>query len=171
MNDHDWSRFQIHYYYPVELPRLFQAWATGSGLRSFFIEEIEVTDSAGDIRASDQRFRSDDLYTWKWRHGYSLTGKFLNIREGKFIEFTFGSMLVQLRFRQLTNSTLLTLSQTGIPATDAGRIVSHMNCRICWVFFLTNLKSVLLTGIDLRDVVPERASSFEVGYEPIEHEV
>jgi hypothetical protein len=39
-----------------------------------------------------------------------------------------------------------------------------MNCRICWVFFLTNLKSVLSTGADLRHENPGRANAHEGGF-------
>ncbi|MHC4505510.1 MAG: hypothetical protein ACYTFI_19570 [Planctomycetota bacterium] len=63
--------------------------------------------------------------------------------------------------------TELRLIQTGIPNTPEGRVFGHLNCRSCWIFFLTNLKSVLDGGRDLRDPDPDKVSSMEVGFVPI----
>lgn len=166
--DYRWDEFEINYYYPVKVDRLFETWATGDGLRSFFIEDIQITDSQGKQKSNKQIIESDDSYSWKWRHNYSLSGNFKTIVKNEKVEFTFGAMLVSVRFKQLDGASLLCLKQTNIPTTDDGKIMSHMNCRICWTFFLTNLKSVYLNGTDLRDSDPQRVSSFEVGYQPKE---
>lgn len=165
---YQWDHFEINYYYPAKKEQIFKVWATGEGLKSFFIEEITITDSRGQTKANDQVIKSGDSYSWMWRHNYSLEGKFLSVIENEKVEFTFGSMLVSFSFIQAGDQTLLQLKQSNIPTTEDGKTMSHMNCRLCWTFFLTNLKSVLINGTDLRDSDPQRASSFEVGYKPLE---
>jgi hypothetical protein len=61
-------------------------------------------------------------------------------------------------------TTRVDLTQTDIPDTPEGRVMGHLNCRSCWVFFMTNLRSILLTGVDLRDADPARVSSMEVAF-------
>jgi uncharacterized protein YndB with AHSA1/START domain len=162
--NYNWEEFEINYYYPVGVDRLYDAWATPKGLKSFFIEEITITDPSGTERGEMDRVAAGDKYSWRWRHDYALFGTFENAEAQEALEFTFSSMLVNLKFKQLEGSSLLLLRQTNIPTTDVGRATSHLNCRVCWTFFLTNLKSVLINGTDLRDSDPGRCSSFEVGY-------
>lgn len=156
-----WDEFEINYYYPVTVHRLFKAWATMRGLKSFFIEEITIPG-----RSDDGIIAANDSYAWRWRHDYSLSGKFTAVVPNEKIAFTFGSMLVTILFHSVEGGSLLQLRQSQIPVTAEAMPTSHMNCRICWTFFMTNLKSIFLTGTDLRDADPKRASSFEVGYQP-----
>jgi hypothetical protein len=81
--------------------------------------------------------------------------------------FTFGSLRVSVRFAAVDGQTELHLVQTGIPDSPDGRVFGHLNCRSCWIFFLTNLKAVLDAGTDLRDQNPARVSSMEVGFAPL----
>ena len=76
-------------------------------------------------------------------------------------------MTVTLRFADAGAQTELHLTQTGISDTPDGHVFGHLNCRSCWIFFLTNLKSVLESGPDLRDQDPARVSSMEVGFRPL----
>ncbi|MBI93180.1 MAG: hypothetical protein CME05_08200 [Gemmatimonadaceae bacterium] len=77
------------------------------------------------------------------------------------VSLTFGSMEVEVSFESVEGGTKVVLQQSGIE----DKVFSHMNCRSCWLYFMTDLKSVLEHGIDLRDHDhPDRASSMEVGY-------
>ncbi len=165
---HDWNYFDISFYYPTEIERVFRAWATPTGLKSFFIDQIEVASPGGVSKKDGELIGPGDGYSWKWRHGYTISGKFIEIIENEKVAFTFGSMQVAVSFRTVSGATLLQLRQSDIPTEEEERAKSHLNCRLCWVFFLTNLKSVLKTGTDLRDETPSRASSFEVGFRPPE---
>ena len=60
------------------------------------------------------------------------------------------------------------LRQYEIPDSEEDRVMNHLNCRSCWLFFMTNLVSVLQSGRDLRDIDPKRVSSMEIGYRPTE---
>jgi uncharacterized protein YndB with AHSA1/START domain len=168
LENYDWSHFDINYYFPSPLEKVFSAWSTNRGLKSFFIETIEVTNPEGRKKRDEETYQTGDTYSWKWRHEFGVSGAFTKVIPNQLVEFSFGSMVVSVHFKQLSDSTLLRLVQTNIPTTNLGRATSHMNCRICWTFFLTNLKSILVNGTDLRDPLPHRASSFEVGFVPKE---
>ena len=81
--------------------------------------------------------------------------------------FTFGDMEAEVRIADVGDRTELILRQWSIPNTDEGRASGHLNCRSCWVFFLANLQSVLEQGVDLRDKDPTKASSMEIGFQPL----
>ncbi len=50
--------------------------------------------------------------------------------------------------------------------TESDKASSHLNCRSCWVFFLTNLKSVLENKYDLREQDPNLSDCVSVHFEP-----
>ena len=163
---YDWTRFDIHFYFDVRRERLFRAWATSRGLESFFLETAVHRGRYGETRSPDEPAQPGDSYRWTWRHGYSLEGRFLEVDGPSRLAFTFGSMRVDIRLVEVAGGARLDLEQTDIPDTEEGRVSGHLNCRSCWIFFLTNLTSRLRGGADLRDSSPRRASSMEVGFVP-----
>ena len=48
-------------------------------------------------------------------------------------------------------SQVLELLQDSIPDTAEGKHYWHLGCKTGWTFYLTNLKSLLEGGIDLRN--------------------
>lgn len=164
---YDWSRFDIVFYYDQPPGTVFRAWATAQGLTSFFVETASFATTAGAERAPQDTAMPGDRYRWDWRHPYWLEGEVIGVEQDRALSFTFGSMLVTVRLASIDGKTELQLRQTGIPDSADGRVFGHLNCRSCWIFFLTNLKSVLGTGVDLRDEDPGRVSSMEVGFVPL----
>ncbi|HMB67896.1 MAG TPA: SRPBCC domain-containing protein [bacterium] len=166
----DWTRFDIHFYFDeppdVIRPRL----ETSHGLESFFLASAEHLGPDGTARGPEEPARPGDAYRWTWRHGHSIEGSFLEPAEGAEVAFTFGPMRVDVHLVAVEGGTRLALDQSDIDDTEQGHVFGHMNCRICWVFFLANLKSVLATGTDLRHTLPGRANAHEVGFRPPEGE-
>ena len=163
---YDWSKFEIVFYYDQPVEQVFRCWASASGLEAFFIEKASYHSAAGERRARNAMVEKGDQFHWDWRQSLNLEGEVLNVAENSEFSFTFGDMKVQVYFSRVGSQTELYLLQSEIPDTQDGRVMGHLNCRSCWVFFLTNLKSVLDTGQDLRDASPERVSSIEVGFQP-----
>jgi hypothetical protein len=162
----DWTRFDIHFYYDEPPDTVRPRWTTSRGLESFFLGSAEHLGPDGEARGPEEAARPGDTYRWTWRHGHSIEGCFLEPAEGADLAFTFGPMRVDVRLAAVDGGTLLVLDQRDIDDTEQGHVFGHMNCRICWIFFLANLKSVLATGTDLRHALPERANAHEVGYRP-----
>ncbi|MGD8772251.1 MAG: SRPBCC domain-containing protein [Gammaproteobacteria bacterium] len=166
-DSYDWSRFEIVFYYDRPPAEVFQAWSTVRGLTSFFVETANFVSPGGVERDCNESAHVGDRYRWDWRHPYWLEGEITRADENRELAFTFGSMAVSIRLADIDGQTELCLLQTGIPDSADGRVFGHLNCRSCWVFFLTNLKSVLGGGPDLRDQDPARVSSMEVGFAPL----
>ena len=164
---YDWSKFEIVFYYDQSINDVFTYWATASGLESFFIEHADFATESGIARAATDTVEKGNRYSWEWRQPFTLEGEVISVRAGREISFTFGSMKVSIQFSRVGSQTELYLVQSEIPDTEDGRVSGHLNCRSCWIFFLTNLKSVLDTGKDLRDSSPGRISSMEVGFVPL----
>lgn len=165
--NYDWGEFSISFFYPVDPSAAYDAWATAAGLESFFIERAEFRDDEGKPRGRSERVQAGDSYQWSWRHDHELSGQILDADPDRLVSFTFGTMACTVTFADAGNgTTLVRLDQRDIADDAAGRVLGHLNCRSCWVFFMTNLTSILLTGTDLRDTDPDRVSSMEVGYEP-----
>jgi len=164
---YDWSRFSIVFYFDQPVDVVFAKWATSEGLASFFVKEAMFASEGGNQRAPTEMAQAGDIYTWRWRHDAGLEGRVLAVEPDRVIEFTFGDMRVGITFTEVDGQTELHLVQTGIADSDHGRVMSHLNCRSCWIYFITNLKSVLDQGFDLRVQDPKRVSSMEVGFVPL----
>ncbi|MHC4208524.1 MAG: SRPBCC family protein [Planctomycetota bacterium] len=166
---YDWSTFEIVFYYDESVSDVFRAWTSPEGLEAFFVERARFTSPRGIERAPADTVETGDEFEWAWRQALELKGRVTNLVQDREFSFTFGAMNVSVFFRAVGRQTELHLVQSSIPNTPEGRVAGHLNCRSCWVFFLTNLKSVLPGGPDLRDADPDRVSSIEVGFVPLSH--
>ncbi|NNE10768.1 MAG: SRPBCC domain-containing protein [Ilumatobacter sp.] len=161
---YDWSEFTVTMFYPADLGRVWAAWATPAGLESFFIERCEATALDGRPVPGDEMVTVESTFRWTWRQGIAIDGRFTAAVDRERLGFTFGDMHVEVRFTETADGTRVDLHQTDIADTADGRVWGHLNCRSCWIFFMTNLTSVLTTGTDLRHENPEVTSSMEVGF-------
>ena len=166
LKNFDWSQFTISFYYPVDVEKLYKQWATSAGLESFYIEKAIFKKNESAIRKRNELINAGDSYKWKWRHDFEVSGRVLEAKRNERLAFTFGSMHFSLDFKTTAEGSLIYLQQKNI--TEENKVMGHLNCRSCWIFFLTNLKSILITGVDLRDKNPDIVSSMEVGFFPKE---
>ena len=164
----DWTSFCLHMYYRVEPALVYRAWATAEGLTSFFIRSATMVAPDGKNRGATELVAADDRYTWEWHHDYTLEGKILKADSRRQLCFTFGpQMEVAVSFYPVTDGTLLKLEQTGIPdSSELDKAHGHLNCRSCWTFFITNLKSVLEYGFDLREKSLHRSDCIGIDFVP-----
>ena len=164
MDTYDWSQFHLRMYYLAPRADVFRRFATPAGLESFFIHEARHFGPDGTRRESNETIQTGDRYEWTYVHDFGHDGVFERVVEGSEIRFTFGPMTVDIRFRDVPGATEVHLHQTGCATEDPDRAWHHVNCRSCWIYFLTTLKSQLEHGIDLRDRNPETADAIAVGY-------
>lgn len=161
---YDWSAFEITYFYAAPLDVVYRSWATADGLAAFFIREAHFEHDGGG-RSGDELVQAGDRYTWTWYHPATLPGTVLDATPNTHVAYAFGTMRIDVRLEDVGDATKVVLRQSGIPEDKPGQVMGHLNCRSCWVFFMTNLTSVLEHGRDLRDTArPDRVSSMEVGY-------
>ena len=60
-------------------------------------------------------------------------------------------MSMNIQFRDLGEATEVDLHHTNCATVDPDRARHHVNCRSSWIYFMTNLRSLLACGPDLRD--------------------
>lgn len=148
---YDWSEFELSMYYLRPRPEVFRSWATSRGLESFFIARAEHTSAEGDARGRDEIVQAGDEYHWSYVHDFQHAGRYIAVEMDERLTFSFGPMTVDIGFREFESGTEVHLHQTGCAVTDPDRMWHHVNCRSCWIYFMTNLRAVLHSGVDLRD--------------------
>lgn len=167
MSTYDWSQFHVRMYYLAPLETVFRCFSTAAGLESFFIRKAVLTAPDGTRRGPEEPFQGGDTYHWTYVHDFAHGGEILEVEPDRLVRFTFGTMEVAVRFRDVGEATEVDLHQTNCATEDPDRAWQHVNCRSCWIYFLTNLRSVLGGGRDLRDHEhPSWNDSVSIGFEP-----
>ena len=163
---HDWTGFDVFLQIDASPAEVLARWRSAGGLESFFVREARFTDPAGSTRGPGTLapFQAGDHYEWGAVHDFSMEGRVLATDDQR-LAFTFGSRYsVEISARASGPGALLHLRQRGIRDDPEDRVHGTLNCRSCWIYFLTTLKSQLEYGVDLRDHDPETADSIAVGY-------
>lgn len=159
LKDFDKSRFAVRI--PVKAPveKIFRSWSTPGGLEHFFLRQALFHSPEGMKREAEDAIEAGDTYHWLW-WGYtdedSERGEVLAQNGKDQLRFSFGKAGVcTLSIYEEEGETLVELIQENIPTDDNGFRFYHMGCKQGWSFYLTNLKSVLEGGIDLRNRNPK----------------
>lgn len=132
--------------------KVFEYVSTGSGLSKWFIGSADYFYNDKSIRFGKDTAQKGDSFLWKWLNkDLELKGIVTDSDDKCEFGFTFGSsFFVNIKLSESGDRTKLVLTQSyQDSATD--NEFGFINCCVCWVFFLTNLKSVIEHGIDLRE--------------------
>ena len=132
----------------ADIGSCFDAFATDRGLSQWLLERARYI---ADGKESSHPVPGS-RYLFDWKKNYSLSGVILDIKTPDYIRFTFGSSFeveVYFKSRAARQTEILLVQYNLFPNTDS---FPYINCCVCWGFFLTNLKSALEYGIDLREV-------------------
>lgn len=154
---YSWDRFRLEVFIRCQPEQAFQAWGSSQGIKAWFRNDVRVNRNGAEV-IGPISFRAGDEIQWADYEGQDLApSKILEVRENTFIKQTFDSKSVVLtnEFKRLEGGTLLTLTQENMPTDPNGIAAWHLTCCAGWTFFLTNLKSVLEHGTDLREQKPD----------------
>ncbi|MBK8981104.1 MAG: SRPBCC domain-containing protein [Ignavibacteria bacterium] len=126
--------------------------STGTGISKWFIGSANYFYDAKSIRLGNESAEKGDSFLWKWLNkDLELKGLVTGSVKDKSFGFTFGpSFLVDMNLSESDKRTKLTLTQKYQDSAVKNEF-AYINCCVCWVFFLTNLKSVIENNIDLRE--------------------
>ncbi|WP_353778649.1 SRPBCC domain-containing protein [Winogradskyella sp. 3972H.M.0a.05] len=130
---------------------VYQCVATAQGLESWFLGNVKFSSQNEQLSATEVP-SSGTAYLWKWQKDFQIEGEIIASENDSYFEFTFGkdfTVLFSLE-RHESGSTILHLHQKNLNPTAENEF-SFINCCVCWVFFLTNLKSVIEQNVDLRE--------------------
>ncbi|HYJ38832.1 MAG TPA: SRPBCC domain-containing protein [Chitinophagaceae bacterium] len=134
---------------------VFQAWCTQEGLETWFLRSSEFIKPDGSTRQRNEPFQKDDVYHWLW-HGYGddvyERREIVDTNGNDSLSFKFtGDCLVTVNIKTERGETICELIQDRIPSSADLSDHLYVLCGEGWTFYLTNLKSILEGGIDLRN--------------------
>ena len=153
--ENDWKSFTLRIPVQSSAKAVYEAWSTQQGLESWFLRLAEYRKPDGSLRNKNEQIQAGDTYTWHW-HGYGdhvvEIHPVLSANGWDQLQFRFsGDCLVTVLVKQNNGITLCELTQE-MPMEDVkSRQFYFVECGKGWTFYLSNLKSILEGGIDLRN--------------------
>lgn len=155
MSSFNWSTFTLRIPVKASVEKLYWCFATRSGMEYWFLRSSEFHSQQGIVRQVNEFVSPGDLYSWRW-FGWSddvcETGAILQANGTNTFGFSFGKAgIVTVKLLPNEQYTMVELSQENIPDDEEGRHNWHLGCKMGWTFYLTNLKSLLEGGLDLRN--------------------
>jgi uncharacterized protein YndB with AHSA1/START domain len=138
------SKFVIEqaYYFEAPVKKVFHALTDSKMLVKWFLSKAKVVPKKGGS------------YSFDWIGGYHMTGKVKRFETNKAVSFSWSDKLKSGEWAKTTASfkvarkrrgTLLKLLHTGFKDPE-----HFAECSSRWGYYLTNMKSVLNRGTDLR---------------------
>ena len=155
MTTYNWKQFTKRITIDAESKAIFDAWSTQQGLESWFLRLAQFNDAGGTLRRKDEPVQKGDRYKWLW-YGYSdaiAEEKEILYTNGEDeLEFSFsGGCVVKVTIKQERGEIICELQQTMPMDDEAEQRYFFIECGKGWTFYMSNLKSILEGGIDLRN--------------------
>jgi len=158
-----WTNFKVTADFNTEdIRSIYLAWTTPAGLESWFLRKANFYTIGKRLRDSDESINKEDTYEWFW-HGYQEgdKGVVLDTNGTDSLKFTFsGGSIVTINIEVKKGATILELKQENIPLENDPSKNLYIQCQIGWTFYLSNLKSIVEGGVDLRNKRMDLYSSF-----------
>ena len=155
MVPYNWKEFTKRIPVKASAKAIYDAWTTQAGLESWFLRLAEFTRPGGKPRPKNEHTEAGDNYKWLW-HGYPdhvVESRQILVANGwDSLRFSFsGDCIVTVNIKQEEGETICELQQQMPMEDQTLQQYYFIECGGGWTFYLTNLKSVLEGGIDLRN--------------------
>jgi uncharacterized protein YndB with AHSA1/START domain len=152
---YNWKTFARRITINREKEIIYRAWATQAGLENWFLRLAEFTKRDGRLRSRNEAVQQGDKYKWLW-FGYddSVTEEreILEARDNEVLRFSFsGGCIVTVTIKEEQSENVCELVQEMTMDDESERKYFYIECGKGWTFYMTNLKSILEGGIDLRN--------------------
>ena len=152
---HDYTRFTKRVALKVPVKVVYELWATQAGLEKWFLRSAPFTSADKVLRAQTDYAAVNDSYVWLW-HGWGdeavERGTVLEANGSDHFKFSFGKAgIVTVSISEESGYTICKLVQHDIPTDEETKWNFFIGCQTGWTFYLTNMKSILEGGIDLRN--------------------
>ena len=155
MEPYNWQSFLLRIPIKSNFEKIYHAWSTSAGLETWFLRKASFTKNNEVLREKNDAVEVKDSYEWMW-YGWPddvvEKGSILEANGKDQIRFSFGKAgNVTVTIKEEVDQIVVELIQDEIPDNEEGRTYYHIGCMKGWLFYLTNLKSILEGGIDLRN--------------------
>ncbi len=153
MDTENWKRLDQVIY--VEAPResLYAAWATAEGLVGWCSMEAVLTDADGAEVPPGGTAVVGGGFKFTWHTGHTESGEYLEANGIDRLRYTFGEGIeVTVTLEDVGDGSVLVRLQQTQDRSPEENLRIMLGFKEGWAFYLTNLKSVLEGGLDLRDL-------------------
>jgi len=165
MTTSKWTSFKVTGDYNTDIRSLYESWATPAGLEKWFLRKADFFTIPRRLRVPDEFIMKEDVYEWYW-YGWDdkacEKGQILEANGTDFLKFTFaGDCIVSVTLSSRNGVSIVELIQENIPKESDPSKNLLILCQTGWLFYMTNLKSIIEGGIDLRNKRLEVSSNFK----------
>ncbi|CAN5768596.1 hypothetical protein BH11BAC3_BH11BAC3_04740 [soil metagenome] len=159
MSSYHWANFSRRININSSVESIYEMWSTAAGMEKWFLRQCIITNEKGISKPSANAVAAGDLFTWRW-YGWSdevkEEGTILEANGTDKFKFTFGqvgaeNMECTVKIYNEPEETICEITQENIPENEKGKTYYHIGCLTGWIFYLTNLKSILEGAVDLRN--------------------
>jgi len=152
MSNLDWTKFNKRVSISSDIDEIFNAWMTQDNFEKWFLSKAEFKNDQGKLKGRNAKIGNGDRYLWMW-HGSEnvVEGEVIETNDKDFLRFSFLGCVVEMSIKIEDGENLIELTQSEIALDEESRMNYYVGCSRGWTFFLTNLKSILEGGIDLRN--------------------
>jgi uncharacterized protein YndB with AHSA1/START domain len=150
---YDWSKFTLRIGIEASQQAIYDAWTSKELIELWFLRKAETKNNKGVEKDCFAKFEEGDSYTWSW-YGYDAeeSGSILASNGTDAFGFSFGKAGdCYIRIYEEEGENIMELSQINIPTDERSQHEFHLGCKMGWTFYLSNLKSILEGGSDLRN--------------------
>jgi len=151
----DFSQFKLRVSVKTPIENAYRAWASPAGLGSWFIGIMEFKGPNGETRTGEDLAQAGDEYTCYSRKDPAnivIKGKVLKANGRDLFSFTFSKECpVTISIYTDHSETIVELIESNLPTDEETMRRHYVGDSKGWIFYLTNLKSVLEGGLDLRN--------------------
>lgn len=144
---YDWSQFTLRIAISASPEKVFKAWTHGPTIAKWFSVKAKMEPKKGG------------KVSFEWLGGDKMDDTVIAVTKNRKLVIPFGHKgeKVEVTIKKDGRGSICELHQYDMKTSKKDKIHMHMGCKTGWVFFLTNLKSVLEKRIDLRSHDPKRS--------------
>src|SRR5690242_17340488 len=155
MNEYNWKIFTKRITINREKEIIYRAWTTQAGLENWFLRLAEFRKPDGRLRDRNEQVQQGDKYKWLW-WGYDDSvveeKEILETNGEDMIRFSFSEgCIVTVTIKEEHGENICELVQRMPMDDERDQQYFYIECSKGWTFYMTNLKSILEGGIDLRN--------------------
>jgi uncharacterized protein YndB with AHSA1/START domain len=152
---YNWKQFTKRIPIKASAKAIYDAWTTQQGLESWFLRLAQFTKTDNSPRPRNGPVEKGDHYKWLW-FGYDDTAveenEILLANGWDQLQFSFsGGCIVTVTIKQEEGENICELVQDMPMEDEKEQQHFFIECGKGWTFYMTNLKSVLEGGLDLRN--------------------
>lgn len=152
MTNLDWTTFTRRVNVNSSKEEIFNSWTTQANLEKWFLSSAEFKSTDEKIVDREIEIKKGDSFKWMWFGSENIEEGFILENNNKdLIRFTFLGCIVSVEVKVEFGENIIELIQYNIPNDEESSMDYFVGCTRGWTFFLTNLKSILEGGVDLRN--------------------